>query len=186
MSFWTDTEKPVEPKRTYRFRLSSDGDIGLGATEKSYWWNIKKVDKPSFNVSSNKYRLINHEINIPGIAVWNPINIEMVDVGEQVDALLKHLGASGYNPRNLSEDSGIAKSHSGLLLNLTIEQLNGAGETLDSWLLEGAFITDVKFGNLDYSSDEFVMVTLTIAYDYAYLSTSSTGDSTTVGVVVTD
>jgi len=182
-SFWTDG---AEPKRTYRFRVSSDGDIGLGGDGKSYWWNIKKVDKPSFNISSSKYRLINHEINIPGIAVWNPINIELVDVGGQVDALLKHLGASGYSPKDLSKDSGIAKSHGGLLANLTIEQLNGSGEPLDSWLLEGAFITDVKFGNLDYTSDELVVVTLTITYDHAYLSSSNGGDNTTPPAAVTD
>lgn len=169
MSFWT--ENSLEPKRSFRFRLGSTDGLELGGTGRSpYWWNANKVDKPSLSVSSNKYRLINHEINVPGIVSWNPITIEIVDVGKTVTSLLSQLKSFGYAPNELSSDKGLAKGK-GLdeIGNIRIEQISGEGEILETWKLEGAFITEIRFGNLDYSSDAIVTLNLTITYDYAYL-----------------
>jgi len=168
MSFWT--ENSLEPKRAYRFRIKG-GSIGLGSNSQGTWWNAKKVDKPSFTINTSKYRLINHEINVPGIVSWNPITIELADVGKTIDAIIDELNLKGgYNPRNLSEDKGIAKSYeNGILKAFFIEQLNGVGEVTEKWSLEGAFISEVRLSSLDYGSDEIVSVTLTITYDYAYL-----------------
>jgi len=169
MSFWT--ENSLEPKRSYRFRLGSVEGLELGDTGKSpYWWSAKKVDKPSFSVASSKYRLINHEINVPGIVSWNPIAIEIVDVGKTVTNLLDQFKSFGYSPNELDSDKGLAKAK-GLdeIGNIRIEQISGAGEVLETWKLEGAFITEIRFGSLDYSTDEIVTLNLTITYDYAYL-----------------
>ena len=171
MSFWT--ENSLEPKRSYRFRLGSVEGLELGDSSRSpYWWSAKKVDKPSFSVSNSKYRLINHEINVPGIVSWNPITIEIVDVGKTVTNLLDQFKSFGYSPNELDSDKGLAKAK-GLdeIGNIRIEQISGAGEVLETWKLEGAFITEIRFGSLDYSTDEIVTLNLTITYDYAYLET---------------
>ena len=170
MSFWT--ENSLEPKRSFRFRLGSIEGLELSNTGKSpYWWNAKKVDKPSFSVSSSKYRLINHEINVPGIVSWNPISMEIVDVGKTVDSLLEQLQSFGYSPQVLGQDKGLAKTK-GLdtIGNIRIEQIKGDGSVIESWTLEGAFITELRDGNLDYSTDELVTINITITYDYAYLT----------------
>ena len=71
---------------------------------------------------------------------------------------------------------------------VNIRQLAGAGRNLDAiidpgaappqlqkakyveeWNLHNAFITSVKFGDLDYNSDDLVNIDLTIKYDYAIL-----------------
>lgn len=169
MSFWTETS--LEPKRSFRFRLGSIEGLELGDTGRvPYWWNAKKVDKPSFSVNSNKYRLINHEINVPGIVSWNPITIEIVDVGKTVENLLEQLKSFGYAPDDLASDKGLAKSK-GLdkIGNIRIEQIKGDGSVMESWSLEGAFITELRLGSLDYSSDDLVTINITITYDYAYL-----------------
>lgn len=168
-TFWT--QNALEPKRAFRFRIAG-GNIGLPSAEKKYWWNAKKVDKPSFSINSNKYRLINHEINVPGIVSWNPITIELADVGKTIDTILEDLGAKGgYNPFNLSTDIGIAKTYqNGIIDGLHIEQFDDDGNVIEDWKLEGAFVSDVKLSSLDYSSDEIISITLTITYDYALLN----------------
>ena len=170
MSFWT--ENSLEPKRSFRFRLGSIEGLELGENigRSPYWWNARKVDKPSFSVNSNKYRLINHEINVPGIVSWNPISMEIVDIGKSVDSLLEQLQSFGYAPDSLDEDLGLAKAK-GLdkIGNIRIEQIKGDGSVIESWSLEGAFITELRFGSLDYSSDDLVTINITITYDYAYL-----------------
>lgn len=178
MSFWT--ENSLEPRRSFRFRLGSINGLELADTGRSpYWWNAKKVDKPSFTVSSNKYRLINHEINVPGVVSWNPISIEIVDIGKTVKNLIDQLKSFGYAPDDLASDKGLAKAK-GLdqIGNIRIEQIkggkeeDGGGTVIETWLLEGAFITELRFGNLDYSSDELVTLNMTITYDYAYIQST--------------
>ena len=171
MSFWT--QNSLEPKRAFRFRVKSSGTIGLGTDGNGYWWNAKKADKPSFVVNSNKYRLINHEINVPGIVSWNPITIELADVGRTTDALMQQLGEIGYKPDNLTLDGGIGKGDGngeGALFDLHIQQMNGIGEVIEDWTLQGAFISEMRLSTLDYSSDDIVSITLTITYDYALLN----------------
>ena len=76
MTFWNVSgEKALQPKRNYRFRLT-DGDQEL-------WWWAKTVDKPSFDVSSNEYQLINHKFKYPGILTWKPIyDVELLNENE--------------------------------------------------------------------------------------------------------
>jgi len=163
MSFWT--ENVVEPKRTYRFRVKNNSGIGVGNNN---WWNVKKVDKPSYTISTNQYQLINHKINIPGIATWNPITIDLADVGNSISSLMSDLGLFGYNPKDSINDGGLTKLRgTNILQGFIIEQLNGSGDVIEKWELEGAFISDLKISSLDYSQDEIVTITLTITYDYA-------------------
>lgn len=165
MSFWT--ENTLEPKRSFRFRVKNSSGIGIGTPE---WWNVKRVDKPSYTINTNQYQLINHKINVPGIAVWNPITIEIADVGRSTNEIIRDLRIHfGYNPNNLQLDKGLGKNYSKLLEAFTIEQLNGKGEVIEKWTLEGAFVSDMKLSSLDYSSDEIISITLTITYDYAIL-----------------
>tara|TARA_R110002153_G_scaffold39335_2_gene113375 strand:+ start:1642 stop:2166 length:525 start_codon:yes stop_codon:yes gene_type:complete len=170
MSFWT--ENSLEPKRNFRFRLGSTYGLDLGKTGKSpYWWSAKKVDKPSYTVNTNKYRLINHEINVPGIVSWNPIAIEIVDIGKTVSNLLSELKSFGYSPTELSADTGLKKTDAMKEIGeIRIEQMNGLGDPIETWNLIGGIITEARFGSLDYSSDELVSISLTIAYDYATFS----------------
>jgi hypothetical protein len=165
MSFWT--ENTLEPKRSFRFRVKNGSGIGIGTNE---WWNVKRVDKPSYTINTNQYQLINHKINVPGIAVWNPITIEIADVGRSTNEVIRDLRTHfGYNPNNLQLDKGLGKNYSKLLESFAIEQLNGKGEVIEKWTLEGAFVSDMKLSSLDYSSDEIISITLTITYDYAIL-----------------
>jgi hypothetical protein len=84
-----------------------------------------------------------------------------------------------YSPRGLGNAlQGGRDSES--LGEVIIEQIDagikssrdfGAGQAepqiLESWRLVGAFPTDINFGKLDYSSDNFVEVSVTFNYRYA-------------------
>jgi hypothetical protein len=164
MSFWT--ENSLDPKRAYRFRVANENGLGIGSEPKA-WWNVKRVDKPSYTVNTNQYQIINHKVNIPGIVTWNPITIEIADVGRSIQELLKDLQTFGYSPEDLSKDKGLSKGSQYTLKSFVIEQFDGNGKFLERWFLDGAFISDFKLSQLDYSSDEIITITLTITYDYA-------------------
>ena len=167
MSFWT--ENSLEPRRTYRFRLGSTNGLELSNTGRApYWWNAKTVTKPSYSVSLNEYQLVNQRYKVPGVVTWDPITINLADIGDTVSNLIVDLENFGWNPNGLND--GLEKtSGEGNIGKIRIEQLNAEGEVIETWNLEGAFISRVAFGNLDYSSEEIVEVQITVDYDYALL-----------------
>ena len=171
MSFWT--EASLEPKRAFRFRIKSDNGLNLSKSrgkQDPFWWNAKTVTKPSYSVSSNEYQLINQKFKVPGIVTWEPVNITMASVGRTAEAFIREIRNLGWNPDGL--DDGVAKQSKNATTSMgkiRIQQIDGAGIPIETWLLEGAFISRVSFGTLDYSSDDIVEVQITVDYDYAIL-----------------
>ena len=62
----------------------------------------------------------------------------------------------------------ISKSKSVSSLGVVkIRQIDGDGRNVDAWQLNNAWIKDVKFGELDYNSEEMLNVDVTLRYDNA-------------------
>lgn len=161
MTFWNVSgKKALQPKRNYRFRFND----GNGTA----WWWTKTVDKPSFEINSNEYQLINHKFKYPGIATWKPISLTVVDVGSTIDSLYKELLSMGYQNPSDGAMKGLTKDYKGLLNQVTIEHLEGLnGKTVETWTIYGAFITSLSTSKLDYSNDDLSEITIEISYDYA-------------------
>lgn len=68
MSWWTNQH--VHPKTKSRFVLVIGGYLIP---------TVKTIDKPSVNVETKEYRMINHYYKYPGLVKWNPIKISFVD-----------------------------------------------------------------------------------------------------------
>jgi hypothetical protein len=169
MAFWTDSN---DPKQKYRFAILDSNEGVLDG--ESVWYWAKTVTKPSFEVSTGEYQLINHTFKYPALLTWNDISISMVDTSEITQRLLRKIFNFGYVYPNQSDIrsfvDGISKSQSSLYVdNLEIQQLNAEGEALEKWILNGGIITSINFGDLDYSSEDLVGLEMTIAYDWAEL-----------------
>jgi len=165
MTFWTQAS--LEPKRNFRFQIAKDGWHG---TEQLWWW-AKSIDKPSFDVSSNEYQLINHKFKYPGIVTWKNVTITVVDVAidgpSATQALEKELGTIGYTRPDKDPMKGIAKTDQSTVSGLLVQQLDAQGKPVDTFKLVGAFIVSTSHSKLDYSDDAITETTIEIAYDYA-------------------
>ena len=163
--FWSSLgEKTLDPVRKYRFSFSFAGD----SKEKTdSWWWAKTVTKPSYEVNSNEYQLINHKFKYPGILTWQDINISIVDTGSKATDLLEALKATGYK-KPTESSSGLHKNIS----ICSIKQFGADGVEIENWTLQNAFIKSINFGDLDYSSDDLVEIQLTVMYDWAELGSS--------------
>lgn len=167
MSFWT--QNSLEPRRAFRFRLGSTNGLELSDTGRApYWWNAKTVTKPSYSVSTGEYQLVNQKYKVPGVVTWDPITITLADVGKTVNNLVDDLKTFGWDVNG--ESDGLKKtSGEGDIGRIRIEQVSAEGKPIETWKLEGAYISRVAFGNLDYNSDDIVEVQITVDYDYALL-----------------
>ena len=115
----------------------------------------------------------------PGIVTWQPVSIQIVNAvnpdGNQI--LMDALAGSGYLQPDKQEDvffnpaqapSTVNKSAALRVVgDVKIEELNGEGGPIGTWTLQNSFITDAKFGDLNYDNDDLLNIDVTFRYDWA-------------------
>ena len=172
MSFWTQNK--FEPIRKYRFQIQTP----LSSVTPGIWWWAKTVEKPSYEVSTNEYQLINHKFKFPGVLTWNDISITIVDfVGgkkllhaSKATQLMANLGVTYSPPGSQINRDQFAKKplHQGYSISkMEIEQLGANGKAVEKWTLHDAFVKSVNFGTLAYADDELQEITIGLSYDFA-------------------
>jgi len=142
----------------------------------------KKVDKPKFQVTESEHTFLNHKFYYPGRVEWQSVNVTIVDPIDidAANALQTMIEAAGYvSPSNLDLANAQAgpggklqtiskkKFAADVLGEAYIQQLDAEGNIRETWTLRNAWIKNIDFGSLDYSSDELVEVTIEIRYDFA-------------------
>ena len=148
-----------------------------------------KVDKPMFKVGEYNHKVFNHQFNFPGRLVWDPVTITIVDMPDNgaqkklYDALaVAGYGGPGDGTASAATD-GLSKfAATSALGDVTITQMK-ANQTAgpethlagDTWTLRNAFLIDVKFGSLDYGSEDAVQIQMTVRYDWAQYASTPTG-----------
>tara|TARA_R100000808_G_C2155243_1_gene167252 strand:- start:14625 stop:15212 length:588 start_codon:yes stop_codon:yes gene_type:complete len=175
MAFWTAEPKDAagtgvgEPKRKFRFRVQITGLSG----NSQVWW-AKTVTKPSFQVAAAEHKYLNHTFYYPGSVTWQDVTLTLVDpgdseAGDQAMSIAQFLEKGGYViPTAANRWNTLTKAKMvGAIQSMLIEQLNAAGTAVESWTLHNAFITDAKFGDLEYGSDELTELSVTLKYDWA-------------------
>lgn len=185
-NFWNNPG--VEPKRNFRFMVRVGNFPNLS-------WLVKTVDKPKFNVSSVEHRYINHTFNYPGRVTWQPVSMTLVDPVSPVDSsglVMAFVKFAGYMPPAGDANSAIEGSATnmtkaravGALGDVTISHLGvtPAGpisdaerppteNIVDQWRLVNAFIDGpIDFGSLSYDDESLTTISMTLKYDYAYMS----------------
>ena len=168
MAFWQQNN--LEPKRAYRFILSIPGkNFNIPS------FLIKSVSKPGFDISESKHEYLNHTFKYPGKLNWTDVSFKIVDVIGEDDgsgALMSLLEEAGYAlPTSENVKQTISKSRATAAFGeIYIKQIDSEGREQEKWTLKNAWVKDVKFGELDYASEEMMNVDVTLTYDNAVLS----------------
>jgi len=195
-NFWDSPA--VEPKRNFRFVVSISNFDNIK-------WLVKSVDKPKFEVSSTPHQYINHTFSYPGRVTWSPISLTLVDPVSPTDTsatVMSFLRLAGYEvpaggasvAANAAATNLTKGSMVGVLGDVTISQLGippnfdlttpPLQRIVDQWRLINPFIQgSVDFGSLDYGSEEFTTVSMTLQYDFAYM-TKAGGESNGINQII--
>lgn len=176
MAFWSTADS--EPKRKFRWQVVFAGNTG-GITSLTY--ALKKVDKPKGKVNSTTHKYLNHNFNYPGRWEWEDINMTIASVTRDdatylINQVLINAGYgvpvdTGTTGRNQLSTIGKLKFNGALGSFLNIQQLNPDGAIIEDWRVVNPFFTTVNYGDLDYSSEDIVDITVGVKYDYAKLLT---------------
>ena len=175
MSFWSsDFSDGVtkDPKRKFRFTVSCTGFETAGADTNVIWY-AKTATKPSFTIASAEHKYLNHTFFYPGTVTWQDVTLTLVDptspdVAGLYGAIMKSAGY-GVPADNATFNTITKSSMASALGSVYISQLDGDGNVLEKWTLQNAIITELKFGDLEYGSDELTELSMTLKYDWAVM-----------------
>lgn len=182
MPFWTtahDDATIKDPKRKFRFQVSFD-KINASSGGAILWY-AKTATKPSFQIAAAEHKYLNHTFYYPGSVTWQDVTITLVDPTDpDMSATLSSIiTKGGYTiPANANSLETISKAKaSSALGQVTVTQLDSDGNPLETWTLWNPFVTEVKYGDLEYGGDDLTEISITLKYDWAQLATSNTGGS---------
>ncbi len=185
MAFWN--EAASEPRRAHRFLLNLPllGAGGPGGSQDVYkQYLAKTATKPSYTIGETEHKFLGNTYYYPGAVTWDTVTVQLINaVDPDGNALLYDaLYNSGYQDpaqqgelfNGLSTRGVIGPGTPNKLNSLSalgdvlIRELGGEGELIGTWKLLNPWITNVKFGDLDYSSEELLNIDITFRYDWAW------------------
>ena len=177
MPFWSKDHSQDrtldDPKRKFRFKVEFQGINS--AQGGALMWYAKTVSKPSFQISSAEHKYLNHTFYYPGSVTWQDVSLTLVDpVDPDMAATLSDIVvAGGYSPPTDPTDlvSMSKAKASSALGTVIITQLDSDGKALETWTLWNSFITELKFGDLEYGADDLTELSVTLKYDWARVET---------------
>jgi len=168
-NFWSNPN--VEPKRSFRW-LFTMGQGTDGNQIESFF--VKSVKKPSFTINEIEHQYVGHRFYYPGRVTWNACDVTFVDpVAPDTSAILSNMFVAGGYKSPVTEIAAQFSLSKGKFAanigNPIIELLDAEANTVEEWKMWNSWITSLDYGQLDYSSDELVVLSLTLRYDYATL-----------------
>lgn len=142
--------------------------------------NAISADRPKFSFEEIQLDRYNSRAWAAGKYVFEPINVTFEDdlnggvtsgLQEQLE-LQQNLIGLNASPRLPSATSG-----SDYKFAIKMDLLDGNTQVVESWILEGVFIQNIDYTDLDYAASESVKVTVTFRFDHARQNVNPDGVS---------
>lgn len=146
-------------------------NFGLPTSSISLTQNVMSVDRPTYTTNSGTLHSYNSTEHYAGKAEWSTITLKVRD--DVTNAMSILVSAQVQKQINLFEQT-TPLSGSAYKFSMIIDTLDGGNDiVLDSWFIEGCFLTSTNYGSLDYSNSDTVEIDMTIQFDNATLNTMS-------------
>ena len=145
-----------EPKLAQRFVMEVDGIPAF---------MIKAAQRPKYSSESIVLDHINVKRKIKGKSNWDDVTVTLYDpiVPSGAQSVMEWVRTSH---ESITGRDGYADFYK---KNIDIYALGPVGDKIENWKLVGAFIQSVDFGDMDWSSNDPVNITLTLSVDYCVL-----------------
>ena len=160
MSLLNKMPRVYEPKRKNRFLVRFPSDLGIQE------WYVESSSRPSITQGATEIQFMNTSTYVLGRYTWDEMQINFRDpIGPSASQAIMEwvrLGSESVTGRQ-----GYA---AGYKRDIELEMLDPSGNVVEKWVIVGAFLTNVKFDDLSYSTDDIATITATLRPDYCILA----------------
>ncbi len=154
------------PKLKHRFRVTVT-NFGNNPNTVDFTRQIATAGRPQIQHNNTPIHSYNNVVYIAQKPEWQSIEITLRDdIGNGVSALVSSQLQKQMNHYTQSA----ARSHLNYKFTTRLQTLDGTMDStnvLEEWKLEGCYLEQVQYDQMDYSSSDPVMITLTVRYDNA-------------------
>jgi hypothetical protein len=146
---------PYEPKRQNRFIVRFPTSMGINE------WYVTSAARPSAKINATEIPFLNTSTYVAGRFVWNELKVTFKDpIGPSAaQALMEWFR---LHAESVTGRMGYA---AGYKKDIELEMLDPTGVVVEKWILQGTFLTDINFGELDYSRDDIATITTSLRMD---------------------
>jgi len=169
----------LQPKQKYRFRVTFQ-NFGENNGLREMTANVVTCTRPKVTYAEVQLDSYNSVAWIQGKHTWEVLELSLRD--DITNSVISSVGAQVQKQMNHFEQTS-AVAGINYKFSMTIDSLDGTdNDALESWNLEGCFLTAAAYDGGDYADDKSQMVTLSIRFDNATnVSGPNTNEGTTVG-----
>lgn len=160
----------LQPKLKNRWRVTFIGIGADGSSSQPLSHQAVTVTRPSLSFAEVELHRYNSRAYVAGKHEWQPCQISFEDdvtgsasriINDQVSKQQFLIGAEG-------PFLGAAEEGSIYKFAAKIEMLDGKEQVIEKWVMQGCFIQQADYTDLDFSASEAVMINLTLRFDHAY------------------
>jgi hypothetical protein len=146
---------PYEPKRKNRFILRFPSSLGINE------WYVTSTSRPSAKITPTEIPFLNTSTYVAGRFTWEEIKVTFKDpIGPSASQALMEWFR--LHAESVTGRMGYA---AGYKKNVELEMLDPTGVVVEKWILEGCFLTNLNFGDLNYSQDELATIDASLRMD---------------------
>lgn len=126
---------------------------------------IRRVNRPSIETGEVMIEHINTTYKVKGKSRWGDITMTLYDpvVPSAAQAVTEWLRTSHESVTGRDGYSDFYKK------DLTINVLGPVGDKIEEWSIKGAWPKSITYGDMDWSNDQPIELTVTLAVDYCVL-----------------
>lgn len=158
----------VQPKLSYRFRVTFTGFGGLNSDEPlELTSQVISVTRPSLTHDDIVVDVYNSRIFLAGKHTWDPVTLTVRD---DVTGMVNRAIAAQLQNQIDHANQDAARAGSNYKFSMTIENLDGANpspEVLDAWELTGCYVQNVNYGENNYATSDPLQISIAIKFDNA-------------------
>ncbi len=154
------------PKLKYRFRILFE-NLGVSKPTTELTKQVSSASRPNLTFTNKVIDVYNSKINYAGKPVWSKINIKIKD--DVTGAVSKLIGEQIQKQFDFSEQAS-APAAGNYKFTMAIEMLDGGNGAitpliLERWECYGCYIDTANYETLDYKSDEFMEISISVQPD---------------------
>jgi hypothetical protein len=146
---------PYEPKRKNRFILRFPSSLGINE------WYVTSAARPNATINATEIPFLNTSTYVAGRFKWETIKVQFKDpIGPSASQALMEWFR--LHAESVTGRMGYA---AGYKKDVELEMLDPTGVVVEKWILQGTFMTNLNFGDLDYSRDDLATIDTELRMD---------------------